>query len=106
MEMIYIKTTDMLEMAGIEERAPRNWVQERKWRKHSNRSEISPSHIEINEVIKNQVKTSEISPDTTKILKRSSEHDTSGETSHKNQCKTGYADESDNDMDFETDIPR
>ena len=42
-EMNYIEKTDVLEMAGIEERAPRNSVPERKWRKYSNRSEISPS---------------------------------------------------------------
>ena len=69
-EMNYIETTNMLEMAEIEERAPRNWVPERKWRKYSNRSEISPSHTETNEVTENWFKTGEISLDTTKIPKR------------------------------------
>ena len=56
-EMNYIETTNMLEMAEIEERAPRNWVPERKWRKYSNHSEISLSHTETNEVTENQFKT-------------------------------------------------
>ena len=83
-EMNYIEMTNVLEMAEIEERAPRNWVPERTWRKYSNRSEISPSHTETNEVTENRIKTGEISPETAKIPKRSSEHDTSGEISRKN----------------------
>ena len=103
-EMNYIETMDVLEMAGIEERAPRNWVPGRKWRKYSNRSKISPPHTETNEVIENWFKMGKISLDTTKIPKRSGVHDTAGKISCKNQCKTDYADESDSDMDFETDF--
>ena len=103
-EMNYIEMTNMLEMAEIEERAPRNWVPERTWRKYSNRSEILPSHTETNEVTENRFKTGEISPDTTKKPKKSGKDDTSGKISCKNQYKTDYADESDSDMDFETDF--
>ena len=103
-EMNYIEMANMLEMGGIEEKAPRNWIPERTWRKHCNHSEILPSHTETNEVTVNQVKTGEILPDTTKILKKSGKLDTSGEISRKNQYKTDYADESDCDMDFETDF--
>ena len=103
-EMNYIEMTNMLEMAEIEERVPRNWVPETTWRKYSNRSEISPSHTETNKVTENRFKTGEILPDTTKIPKRSSKHDTSSKILHKKQYKTDYADEYDSDMDFETDF--
>ena len=103
-EMNYIETTDVLEMAGIEKKAPRNWVPERKWRTYSNHSEISPSHTGTNEIIENRLKTGEISLDTTEIPKRNGVHDTASEISHKNQCKTDYADEPDSDMNFETDF--
>ena len=103
-EMNYIETTDMLEIAGIEERAPGNWIPERTWRKHSICSEILPSHTEANKVTEKQIKTGEISLDPTKIPRISGEHDTLGKISHKNQCKTDCADESDSDMDFETDF--
>ena len=103
-EMNYIETTNVLEMGGIEEKAPRNWIPERTWRKHCNRSKISPSHTETNKVTANQVKTGEISLDTTKILEKSCKQDTLGKISRKNQYKTDYADESDSDMDFETDF--
>ena len=33
-KMNYIETTNVLEMGGIEEKAPRNWIPERTWRKH------------------------------------------------------------------------
>ena len=103
-EMNYIEMANMLEMGGIEEKAPRNWIPERTWRKHCNHSEISPSHTETNEVTVNWVKTGEILPDTTKILKKIGKLYTSGEILHKNQYKTDYTDKSDSDMDFETDF--
>ena len=78
-EMNYIKMTNVLEMTEIEERAPRNWVPERTWRKYNNCSEISPSHIKTTEVTENQTKTGEISPDPMKISRGSDEQGTSGE---------------------------
>ena len=103
-EMNYIEMTNVLEMGGIEERAPRNWIPERTWRKYSNRSETSLQHTEVTEVTANRIKTSKISPDPTKIPGRSNGQGTLGEISCKNQYKTDYADESDSDMDFETDF--
>ena len=103
-EMNYIEMTNVLEMIKIEERAPRNWVPERTWRKYNNCSEISPSHIKTTEVTENRTKTGEISPDLTKISRGNDEQGTLGEISHKNQCKTYYADDSNSDMDFETDF--
>ena len=103
-EMNYIETTNVLEMTEIEERAPRNWVPERTWKKCSNCSKISPSHTKITEVTENWTKTGEISPDPRKISREGDKQGTSGEISCKNQCKTDYGDESDSDMDFETDF--
>ena len=41
-EMHYIETTSILEIEEIEQKAPRNWIPERSWRKYKNHSEISP----------------------------------------------------------------
>ena len=43
-EMSYIETTNVLEMEEIEQRAPRNWIPERRWKNCSKRSEISATH--------------------------------------------------------------
>ena len=103
-EMNYIEMTNMLEMTEIEVRAPRNWVPERTWRKYNNCSEISPLHIKATKVTENLTKTGEISLDLTKISMGKDEQGTSGKISRKNQCKTDNADETDSDMDFETDF--
>ena len=97
-EMNYIEMTNVLEMAGIEERAPRNWIPERTWRKYNNCSEISPSHTKTIEVTEKCTKTGEISPDLMEISRGSDEQGTSSEISRKNQCKTDYV------VDFETDF--
>ena len=60
-EMNYIEMTNVLEMGGIEEKAPRNWIPKRTWRKYSNCNEISLQHIEVTEVKENRVKMAEIS---------------------------------------------
>ena len=103
-EMNYIEMTNVLEMTEIKERAPRNWIPERTWRKYSNCSEISPSHTKTTEITENRSKTGKISPDPMKISRGSDEQGTSGEISCKNQYKADYVDESDSDMDFETDF--
>ena len=82
-EMNYIETTNVLEMGGIEEKAPRNWIPERTWRKYSNCSEISLQHIEVTEVEENQVKTGEISPDPREIPGGNNEQDIMSEISRK-----------------------
>ena len=74
-EMNYIEMTNVLEMGGIEEKAPRNWIPKRTWRKYSNRSEISLQHIEVTEVKENRVKTGEISPDPREIPGGNNEQD-------------------------------
>ena len=103
-EMNYIETTNVLEITEMEKRAPRNWVPERIWKKYSNCSEILPSKTQPTEVTENLTKTGKISPSPTELSKKSYEQVTSGEISHKNQLKTNHTDESDSDMDFETDF--
>ena len=49
-EMHYIEMTDILEIEQIEQKAPRNWIPETSWRKHTNTSKISPQNTEIPEV--------------------------------------------------------
>ena len=44
--MHYIETTSILEIDEIEQKAPRNWIPERSWRKYKNPSEISPQNTE------------------------------------------------------------
>ena len=103
-EMNYIEMTNVLEITEMEERAPRNWVPERIWKKYSNYNEISPSKTQLTEVTQNLTKTGKISPSSTEISKKSHEEVTSGEISHQNQLKTNYTEESESDMDFETDF--
>ena len=103
-EMNYIETTNVLEMGGIEEKAPRNWIPERTWRKYSNCSEMLPQHIEVTEVKENWVKTGKILLDLREIPRGNNEQDIMSEISHKKQYKTDYADKFDSDMDWETDF--
>ena len=49
-EINYIETTNILEMEGIEQRAPRNWIPERRWKNYRNYSKISLQHTEVSEV--------------------------------------------------------
>ena len=86
-EMNYIETTNVLEMGGIEEKAPRNWISKRTWRKYSNCSEILPQHIEVTEVKENRVKTGEISPDSREIPGGNNEQDIMSKISCKNSTK-------------------
>ena len=101
-EMNYIKTTNVFEIGGIQEKAPRNWIPEKTWRKYSNHSKISPQHIEVTEVNEHRVKAGEISLDPKEIPGGNNEQDIMSKISCKKQYKTDYADESDSDMDFET----
>ena len=103
-EMNYIEMTNMLEMGGIEEKAPRNCIPKRTWRKYSNYSEISPQHIEVTEVRENWVKTGEILLGSKEIPRGNNKQDIMSEISCKKQYKTDYADEFDSDMDWETDF--
>ena len=60
-EMSYIETTNVLEMDEIEQRAPRNWIPERRWKNCSKHSKISQPHTEVAEVTLSRTKSGEIS---------------------------------------------
>ena len=46
----------------VEQKAPRNWIPERRWRKYKNFSEISPQNTEILEATHRGAKLGEILP--------------------------------------------
>ena len=60
-KMNYIETINVLEMEGIEQRAPRNWIPERRWKNYRSHSKILLQHTEVSEVTASQTKMGEIS---------------------------------------------
>ena len=82
-EMNYTETTNVLEMGGIEEKAPQKLDTRENMEKYSNRSEILPQHIEVTEVKENRVKTGKISPDPREIPRGNNEQDIMSEISCK-----------------------
>ena len=60
--MHYIETTSILEIDEVEQKAPRNWIPERSWRKDKNPSEISPQNTEVLEATHRRAESGEISP--------------------------------------------
>ena len=103
-EMNYIETTNVLEIEEIEQRAPRNWIPERRWRNYSNHNKISLQHTEVSEVTACQTKMGEISPNPVEIPEETEARITSGEISRKKQHKTDHLDESNSEKDFKTDF--
>ena len=61
-EMHYIETTSVLEIEEIEQKAPRNWIPERNWRKYKNSSEILPQNTEVSEATYGRAGSGKISP--------------------------------------------
>ena len=61
-EMHDIETTSILEIDEVEQKAPRNWIPERRWRKYKNRSEISPQNTEVLEATHRGAESGKISP--------------------------------------------
>ena len=61
-EMHYIETTSILEIDEAEQKAPRNWIPERRWRKYKNCSEILPQNTEVLEATHRGAQSGEISP--------------------------------------------
>ena len=60
--MHYIETTSILQIDEVEQKAPRNWIPERRWRKYKNPSEISPQDTEVLETTHGRAESVEISP--------------------------------------------
>ena len=103
-EMNYIETTNILEIEETEQRAPRNWIPERRWKNYSNHSEILLQHTEVSEVTVCQTKMGEISPNPVEIPEEIEARITLGEILHKKPHKTDHSDESNSEKDFETDF--
>ena len=67
-EMHYIETTNVPEIEEVEQKAPRNWIPERSWRKYTNPGEISPQNIEVLEATHRRPESGEISPKQSKKI--------------------------------------
>ena len=61
-EMHYIETTSILQIDEVEQKALRNWIPERRWKKYKNPSEISPQDTEVLEATHGRAELGEISP--------------------------------------------
>ena len=80
-EMNYIVTTSVLEIKGMEQIAPRNWIPERRWKNYRNNSEISLQHTEVSEVTAGQTRKGEILPNPTELLGDTEERTTASKIS-------------------------
>ena len=68
-EINYIETSNVLEIGELEQRAPWNWIPERKWKNPRNYSEISPQQGEVSEITAGQTKKGKISPNSVEVPK-------------------------------------
>ena len=102
--MHYIETTDILEMEDVEQKAPQNWIPERRWRNCRNYTEIPPQNTEVPEAVHSILQSGEISPNPTKINYEQRSKTTSGEISHEKAHENNYGDESNGEEDFEMDF--
>ena len=103
-EMNYIETSNVLEIGELNQRTPRNWIPERKWKNYRNCSKISQQQGEVSEVTASQTKKGEISPTSVEVPEDTAAPNKSGEISHKKPHKTGQLDECNSGKDFETDF--
>ena len=103
-ELNYIETSNVLEIGELDQRTPRNWISERKWKNYRNYSEIAPQQGEVSEITASRTKKGEISPNSVEVPKGPAAPSKSGEISHKKPHKTGQLDECNGEKDFETDF--
>ena len=103
-EMHYIETTNILEVEEIEQKAPRNWIPERSWRKRKNYSEIPTQHTEISEVTWCRAKSGEISPKQTKEYNELAGQTTLGEILHGRSQENEHHNEPSSEESFDTDF--
>ena len=88
----------------MNQRIPRNWIPERKWKNYRNYSEISPQQGEVSEITASRTKKGEISPNSVEVPKDPAAKSKSGKISHKKPHKTGQLDECNSKKNFETDF--
>ena len=91
-EMNYIETSHVLEIGELNQRTPRNWIPERKWKNYRNYSEISLQQGEVSEITASQTKKGEISPNLVEVPEDPAAPSKSGEILHKKPHKTGQLD--------------
>ena len=103
-EMNYTETTNILEMAEIEQKAPRNWILERSLKTYNKFSEISQLYTEITEVTSSRTKLGEISPNRVEVLEETKTQTAMSEISQQKSHKRDHEDISKSEEDFETDF--
>ena len=103
-EMNYIETSNVLEIGELDQRTPRNWIPERKWKNYINYSEISPQQGEVLEITASRTKKGEIWPNSVEVPEEPAAPSKSCEISHKKLHKTGHLDKCNSKKDFETDF--
>ena len=101
-EMNYIETSNVLEIGELDQRTPRNWIPERKWKNYRNCSEIPLQQQVVSEITASQTKKGEISPNSGEVPKGPAALSKLGEISHKKPHKTGQLDECNGKKDFKT----
>ena len=103
-EMHYIETTSTLEIHEVEQKAPRNWIPERNWRKYKSHSEISPQSTEVLEVTPGRTKLGKILPKQPDKYTEPNINNMKSEISHKklkeNEQRTNLKDGEDFETDF------
>ena len=103
-EMHYIETTSILEIDEIEQRAPRNWIPERNWRKYKNPIEILPQNTEVSEATHRRAELGKISPKQPKKHMEAGSQNTGSKISHKELQEREQQDNSRGKEDFDTDF--
>ena len=103
-EKHYIETTSIWEIEEIEQKAPRNWIPERNWRKYKNPSEISPQYTEVSEVTYGRARSGEISPKQPKEHKEPGGQNTGSEILHKELQEMEQQDDFKGKEGFDTDF--
>ena len=103
-EMHYIETTSTLEIEEVEQKAPRNWTPQKRWRKYRNPSEILPQNTEMLEAIHSKGELGKISPKQPEKYMESSIINMGSEISHKKLQEKEQLNDPGDEKDFETDF--
>ena len=103
-EIYYIETTSILEIEEVEQKAPRNWIPERSWRKYKDCSEISPHNTKVSKAAEETIGSGEISPKRPDKYVEPSIINTKCEISHKKLQQKEQRVNSNDGEDFKTDF--
>ena len=101
-EMHYIETTSVLEIEELEQKAPRNWLPERSWRKYKDCSEISLQNMKVPKATQETTGSGEIFPKQPDKYAEPSIINTKSEISHKKLQEKEQHVNSNEGKDFET----